>query len=517
MSQEPSSKDLVLAIDQGTTGSTAVLFKNTSPQSSTGPRLVPIASMNCEFAQIYPRSGWVEHDPEAIWTSVLRALDAVLNQAEQRGYDNAAQRIAALGLTNQRETVLALEQETLRPLSNAIVWQDRRTAERCTSIRQNPQLNSAIRNKTGLVVDPYFSATKMEWLLQNNALVNQAITAGRALFVTIDAFLLARLTGGESLATEPTNASRTMLVSLDQGAYDEFLLKTFGIPKAALAPIQDSIGTFGQTHGLARLPDGIPITAVLGDQQAALFGQNAHQPGEAKLTFGTGSFVLMNTGSHRVSSDVEAGLLTSIALQRHGQLTYCLEGACFIAGAAIQFLRDQLHFFSSSSESEPLALSEAADPEVEFVPSLAGLSAPFWNPKARGVLFGLSRGTSQAHITRAVLESLALQHVPLIDAMERSSGLALKWLGVDGGAARNTYLVQYQADVLQRPLRRPTHLEATAAGAALAAWFGLYPDAELSRPAQDVEIIQPTRDEAWAKQRFERWIKAAAAVQAYYS
>lgn len=524
-------EQLILALDQGTTGSTAVLYAlqpsgtrgSATPEAPIQPSVArtgemrPIAAANHEFAQIYPASGLVEHNTDAIWQSVCAAVAAVLDKAKSAGVLDAASRIAAIGVTNQRETVVCLDRQSLKPLCHAIVWQDRRTADRCQELRRDKGLAARIRNVTGLVLDPYFSATKIEWLLRNNNDVAQSVARGRGVFATMDAFVCMRLTGGEAFVTEPTNASRTLLVRLEDGEYDEELLALFGIPRAALPRIQDSMGLFGRTKGVPGLPDGIPITAMLGDQQAALYGQGAHSPGEAKVTFGTGSFVLMNTGSSIVRTEEKTGLLTSIALRHQGKLTYCIEGACFIAGAAVQFLRDQLGFFSEASASESLALSEPADPEVEFVPSLAGLSAPFWNPRAKGVLFGLSRGTSRAHITRAVLESLALQHVSLLGEMQRSSGIPLRWLGVDGGAARNEYLLQFQADVLQRPLRRPADLEATAAGAARAAWMAL--GSEHGAPTGHVQVteIRPTRDAAWAEVRFSRWLRAAAAVHAYYS
>ncbi len=512
--EKPAQKrPLVLAIDQGTTGSTVALF---SPDPATG-EMKSIAQSTQEFRQIYPTPGWVEHNPEDIWKSVLTALSTTLDLAAERGYFDAAKSIAAIGITNQRETVVCFERKSGLPLGNAIVWQDRRTAAHCDSIKADKDWANQIRVRTGLVVDPYFSATKIKWLMQNNSEIKNAIQAERAVFGTIDSYLCCRLTAGESFVTEPTNASRTMLVNLETADYDPELLSYFGIPRAALPSIMDSIGNFGTTRNVPGLPDGIPISGILGDQQAALFGQRAFASGQAKITFGTGCFILMHTGTQIVRPSIQSGLLATIASRINGQTTYSLEGACFIAGAAIQFLRNQLAFFGTSAECERLAQQDPADEAVQFVPSLAGLSAPFWNPYAKGVLFGLSRGTSQSQITRAVLESIALQNVPLLLEMQKASNINLKWIGVDGGAAANGTLMQLQADLIQRELRKPANLEATANGAALAAWSHLEPKALLASDTREVETIKPKMTQDEAHRAYRKWLRAVQAVDAYYT
>jgi glycerol kinase len=502
--------DCVLALDQGTTGTTAVLYKPETWEKVT--------QANVTFQQHYPQPGWVEHDAEEIWQSTLKAVNLALGQAPQKI------RIVCIGITNQRESTVCIDRKTGTPLGRAIVWQDRRTALRCNEIRANSQIHSQLKSRTGLVADPYFSATKMEWMMQEHPGVRTAVQTGSALLTTIDAFLIARLTGMSQVCTDPTNACRTMLYNLKTNDYDQELLDLFGIPRNALPPIRPSIGLFGTAQQVPGVAQGTPISAVLGDQQAALFGQRALLPGEAKVTFGTGAFLLMNTGINPVFAQ-DAGLLTSVALcsgpSGKGQLTYCLEGACFIAGAAIQFLRDQFSFFNHAKESEALALSEPRDPNVTFVPSLAGLGAPFWNPNAKGVLFGLTRGNSRAQVTRAVLESIALQNVPLLEAMQQHSGLTLKWLAVDGGAAANDYLVQFQSDVLQTTLRRPSDLEATSLGAARAAWYGFTgtrPDKDTEAPSPaSVEEIKPKITGSEANALRSNWLRAANAVHNYYS
>ncbi len=500
--------EAVLAIDQGTTATTVVLFD---------PRNWKVIAKASEtFPQIYPQSGWVEHKPEAIWTSVLQALEKVLKTKPEKTV------VSCIGITNQRETVVCFNRKTGEAYGNAIVWQDRRTAQRCQRLRQNDSSHETLRRKTGLVADPYFSATKMEWMMQNWEHVGQAVQREEAVFGTIDTYLLARLSSQKSIATEASNACRTLLFSLDALDFDADLLEEFGIPRHALPELLPSRGTFGTTSGVPGIADGTPILAMLGDQQAALYGQGAHGAGEAKVTFGTGAFLLMNTGERRVEASANSGLLSSVAVGQGKETTYCLEGACFIAGAAVQFVRDELGFFADAAESEACALSEPQDPNILFVPSLAGLAAPHWNPHAKGVLFGLSRGSSRAQITRAVLESIALQNVPFVKAMQQESGLELAWLGVDGGAAANNYLVQFQADVLQCELLRPEQLEATSLGVAQAAW---HEHTLMSSPRASSlpdktdspkEIFRPKTTTQEARECFHRWQRAADAVNAFY-
>ncbi|MEN9529671.1 MAG: glycerol kinase, partial [Pseudomonadota bacterium] len=467
--------DLILAIDQGTTGSSAAFFDAAT--------LDMIAHRKVEFPQIFPTPGWVEHNPADIWKSVVTAIEEGWTLVEQRMPGAQKKNIVALGITNQRETCLAWERSSGETAGNAIVWQDRRTASRCVELRNGPW-QEAVRIKTGLVCDPYFSGTKMEWLMRNHSKTASWAKSGQLCLGTIDSFLVYHLTNRKSFVTDPTNASRTMLYNLHTATWDKELLQLFSVPETALPKVSPSSGHFGVTQGLGFLPDGIPITGILGDQQAALFGQGCTQPGEAKITYGTGAFLLMNTGTKAVPS--RSGLLTTVAFgHSDGTLSYALEGAAFIAGAAVQFLRDQFRWIASAAEVESLALREERDPNVLFVPALSGLGAPFWNPHAKGALFGLSRGTSQSQIARAVLESIALQNAQLLELMQQDSGQRISQVGVDGGAAQNNSLMQFQADSLQTNLIRPTNFETTARGAAAAAVLGLKPKTHLPQPSPE--------------------------------
>ena len=460
--------DLVLAIDQGTTGTTAVLMDERS-------RIV--ASRNVEFLNHFPAPGLVEHEPADIWTSIERAVTMAL-----AGID--PHRIAAIGITNQRETSLFWSGTTGRAAHRALVWQDRRTAVRCEALRAEGW-EDRVRARTGLVLDPYFSGTKAEWMLQNVPGVRAAATTGELRFGTIDSFVAWKLTGEH--VTDPSNASRTLLFDIHRMEWDEELLALFGVPAACLPRVVDNAGVFGVTRGVGFLPDGIPVSGLAGDQQSALFGQACFSPGMAKCTYGTGAFVLLNTGAQAVSS--ANGLLTTVAWRLGGEAVYALEGSAFIAGAAVQWLRDGLGFFSSSAEVEALAASVPDAAGVTFVPALAGLGAPHWRPDARGVLSGLTRGTTRAHIARAVLEGVALQITDILSAMAEDAGTPLAELRVDGGAARNDLLMQFQADVLGVDCVRPTNLETTAMGAAYLAGLGVgfwsSPDAVRAAWAED--------------------------------
>lgn len=448
-------KDLILAIDQGTTGSTALLLDL---------ELNVLASFNREYPQIYPQPGWVEHDPEAIWGSVAAAIRGVL---ERTGA--TADRIAAIGITNQRETSVVWERATATPIHNAIVWQCRRTADRCVALKEAGH-EDYVRATTGLVLDPYFSGTKIAWILDRVAGARQRAARGELAVGTIDTFLVYKLTGGASHVTDVSNASRTMLMSLHTGQWDPKLLELLDVPAEILPEIRGNAEHYGATRGLGFLPDGIPICGMAGDQQSALFGQACFEPGEAKCTYGTGAFLLMNVGTSPVAS--QHGLLTTAAWRLDGVTTYALEGSAFIAGAVVQWLRDEMRFFSSSAEVEALARSVPDSGGVVVVPALAGLGAPHWNPNARGVIWGLTRGTGRAHIARAALEGIALQNRDILEAMEKDLGRRLKVLRVDGGAAANDLLMQYQCDVLDVAISRPAMLETTALGAALLAGLG---------------------------------------------
>jgi glycerol kinase len=460
--------DLVLAIDQGTTGTTAVLID---------ARSRVVASRNVEFPNHFPAPGLVEHDPADIWRSIEQAVMAVLVGVDP-------ERIAAIGVTNQRETSLFWSAEDGRPAHRALVWQDRRTAPRCEALRA-AGWEDKVRARTGLVLDPYFSGTKAEWVLKNVPGVADAAATGALRFGTIDSFVAWRLTGEH--VTDPSNASRTLLFDIHRLDWDEELCALFGVPRACLPRVVDNAGVFGVTRGVGFLPDGIPVAGLAGDQQSALFGQACFAPGMAKCTYGTGAFVLLNTGASAVAS--ANGLLTTVGWRLGGEVAYALEGSAFIAGAAVQWLRDGLGFFSSSAEVEALAASVPDAGGVTFVPALAGLGAPHWRPDARGALTGLTRGTTRAHIARAVLEGVALQITDILSAMAGDAGRPLAELRVDGGAARNDLLMQFQADVLGVACVRPTNLETTAMGAAYLAGLGVgfwsSPDAVRAAWAED--------------------------------
>ncbi len=454
--------DVILAIDQGTTGSTALLLD---------AQLNTLAKVNREFRQIFPRPGWVEHDPEDIWASVEETIAAALAESGV-----TADRIAAIGITNQRETTVLWDRATGRAVHNAIVWQCRRTADRCSELAATG-FDQTVRERTGLVLDPYFSGTKLAWLLDHVDGARPRAEAGELAFGTIDTYLTWRLTGGAAHVTDLSNASRTMLMGIESLTWDEGMLDTLRIPARVLPAIRSCSEIYGRTRGLDVLPDGIPVAGMAGDQQAALFGQIGFEPGNAKCTFGTGAFLVLNTGDRPVRSD--NGLLTTIGWKLGDQVVYALEGSVFVAGAAVQWLRDGLGMFDAAAEIEALAASVPDTGGVFFVPALAGLGAPHWNPHARGVICGLDRGTTRAHLARATLEGIALQNVDILRAMEADLAEPLTLLRVDGGAAANDLLMQMQTDLLGVPIVRPKMLETTAAGAAMLAglatgvWSGL--------------------------------------------
>lgn len=449
----------ILVVDQGTTSTRAVLVN----------RQGQIVAQNSQpFEQHFPKPGWVEHDPEEIWKTVGQTIRGVVKQSGIEG-----KQIQAIGITNQRETVVAWNRKTAHPLYHAIVWQCRRTEPMCQKIRAKGrgQLAKKIHQKTGLMIDPYFSATKVSWMLKNVRSVQEARKDNQLCFGTIDSYLLYRLTGGISFATDVSNASRTMLMGLDETAWDLSLCKEFGVKIQELPQIKSSNALFGLTKGLDFLPDGIPLHGILGDQQSALFGQLCFKPADVKCTFGTGSFILFNTGTKQVRS--KSRLLTTVAWRMEKQKTiYALEGGAFVCGAAVQWLRDQLGMISSSSEIESLASQVTSSEGVEFVPALTGLGAPYWNADARGLICGLTRGTTKAHIAYATLEAMALQNVEIIHAMEKDMGKKIKTLKVDGGATANQLLLQMQSDYLSAQVIRPKELETTALGVAYMAGLG---------------------------------------------
>ncbi|HEX9823752.1 MAG TPA: glycerol kinase GlpK [Actinomycetota bacterium] len=445
----------VLAIDAGTTGVRAVVV-------DAGGAIV--AKGYHEFPQSFPRPGWVEHDPEDWWRTALAAAGEALAAAGAGPAD-----VAAVGITNQRETTVVWDRDSLKPIHPAIVWQDRRTADTCEALRDEGW-EDRVRARTGLVLDPYFSGTKIAWLLEHVDGARAAAEAGRLAFGTVDAYLIARLTNGAEHATDHTNASRTMLFDIHRLDWDDELLERLGIPRAMLPEVRPSIGRFGVTDPNAFQAIAAPIAGVAGDQQSALVGQACFEPGDAKNTYGTGSFVLLNTGERAPVS--EHGLLTTIAYSEEGSVRYALEGAIFVTGAAVQWLRDGLGVLKESSEASEVAASVPDTQGVYFVPALTGLGAPWWDPHARGTIVGLTRGTTRAHLVRAAVEAMAYQTRDVVDAMVADAGVPLSALRVDGGACVNDTMLQLQSDLLGVPVRRPAVQETTAIGAAYLAGLG---------------------------------------------
>lgn len=449
-------KNLILTIDQGTTG--------------TGVHLVDkngqvVDSFDKEHRQIYPKPGWVEHDANEIWHNILLGIQSLMKKSDSYV-------IEGIGITNQRETVVAWSRSTGLPVMNAIVWQCRRTSDFCNSLKKKKGLESRLRKKTGLVVDAYFSASKMRWILKNVKEARDLLKKKDLLFGTMDSFLLWKLTGGDSHQTDVTNASRTQLMNVKTLKWDDELLKVFGVPAHTLPEIRECNALFGATKGIPSLRDGTPISGIIGDQQSALFGQNCFKERMAKCTFGTGSFVLMNTGKKIVPS--KTGLLTTLAWKLEGQTPqYALEGSSFICGAAVQWLRDELRLISKSSEVEEFAKKVDSTEGVQFVPAFVGLGAPYWNQEARGILTGLTRGTNRFHICRATLEAMAMQNVDVLESMEKDLKQKLRLLRVDGGAVANELLMQLQSDYLGVKVERPKNIESTLMGATFMAGLGV--------------------------------------------
>ena len=445
-------KHVILAIDQGTTGTKAVLID---------AKLRVLAESSQEFPQHFPRPGWVEHDLEEIYASVRKSVRGALRKAKVE-----PRSIAAIGITNQRETTALWERKTGKPIHRAIVWQDRRTADLCQTLKDSG-LERTIRRKTGLVIDPYFSGTKIAWLLKHVRDARAKAKAGRLLFGTIDTYLLWRLTAGRSHATDISNASRTLLMDLKTCSWSRQLCDALDVPMSVLPEIRANDANFGQTAGAGFLPDCIPIASIVGDQQSALFGQACFREGEAKCTYGTGAFLMINTGNRIVRS--RHGALSTAAWRLAGRTSYALEGSSFIAGAVVQWLRDGLKLIKAAPEIEALAASVEDSGGVVLVPALTGLGAPYWDPDARGLLTGLTRGTTRAHLARSALDGIALQIHDLIRAMEADLGSKVRHLKVDGGASLNNLLMQFQADILGVRISRPRNTSTTALGAALLA------------------------------------------------
>ena len=487
------TKSYVLAFDQGTTSSRAILFDGNGNIHSVAQK---------EFTQIYPKPGWVEHNPMEIWGSQSGVAREALEKSAV-----SPDEVAAIGITNQRETTIVWDKETGKPVYNAIVWQDRRTASICDNLKARG-LTETIRAKTGLVVDAYFSGTKVKWILDHVEGAREKAEQGELLFGTVDSWIVWNLTRGKVHITDYTNASRTMLFNIHTLDWDDDLLGELGIPRGMLPTVKSSSEVYGHTDERTFGGANIPIAGIAGDQHAALFGQTCFEPGMVKNTYGTGCFMLMNTGDKPVDS--KSGLLTTIAWGIGGKVTYALEGSVFIAGAAIQWLRDGLRFFDSAADSEYFASKVQNADGVYVVPAFAGLGAPYWDMYARGAIFGLTRGSTKEHITRATLESLAYQTKDIIDAMQSDSGIVLKSLRVDGGAVANNLLMQFQSDILDVPVERPRVTESTALGAAYLAGIavGFWTQDDVSKAGDLDRTFQPDMDEAMRSRLYKGWQKA---------
>ncbi len=491
----------IMAIDQGTTSSRAILFDH---------NLKVVQTSQKEFKQYFPKPGWVEHDANEIWLSVLACIaDCIM----QSGIDPS--NVAGLGITNQRETTVVWNSETGLPIYHAIVWQSRQTSHICDELKKE-NLSETFENKTGLKLDPYFSGTKIKWILDNVDGARELANKGKLLFGTIDAWLVWKLTGQKTHITDYTNASRTLIYNIFDLKWDEELCKLLDIPMNMLPEVKASSEIYGTTASYHFFNHEIPIAGIAGDQQAALFGQACFCEGEAKNTYGTGCFLLLNTGDKPIKS--QHGLVTTIAWGLDGKVSYALEGSVFVAGSAIQWLRDGLQFFQSASESEKLALSVKDTEGVVLVPAFVGLGAPYWNDKCRGAMFGLTRGTTREHIVRATLDSLAYQTKDILDAMQEDSNGKLISLRVDGGAAMNNYLMQFQSDLLGVNVDRPKVLETTALGAAALAGLavGFWKDKEEIKKQLEMEhIFKPTEDPEKMKKYYKGWKKAVHACMAF--
>jgi glycerol kinase len=488
----------ILALDQGTTSSRAILFDRAG-------RIVQVAQQ--EFQQIYPRAGWVEHDPESIWLSQLACARQALAQADIRAED-----VAAIGITNQRETTVVWDRRRDQAVYNAIVWQCRRTAPLCEELKREG-FDKTIRRKTGLVTDAYFSGTKVRWILDNVKGARKRAERGELAFGTVDSWLIHRLSGGNAHVTDPSNASRTMLWDIRRKRWDAEILDHLRVPASLLPEVKSSSEVYAETDpSLFGAP--IPIAGDAGDQQAALFGQACFKPGMLKNTYGTGCFLLMNTGEKATTS--RTGLLTTVAWDRGGKTEYALEGSVFIAGAAVQWLRDGLGLIAQAAETEALATSVSDNQGVYFVPAFVGLGAPYWDQNARGAIVGLTRGTGRAHMARAALEAMAYQTRDVVECMQRDSGIAVKELRVDGGATSNDFLCQFQADLLGVPVVRPVVTETTALGAAYLAGLavGFWKNArEIASQWQVEKRFEPRMKRSERDRLYAGWLEAVSRVR----
>lgn len=494
------TKKYIIALDQGTTSSRAIVFDHEG---------LIIATSQQEFPQIFPQPGWVEHNPMDIWNTQISALKSVIKDNQIK-----AEEIAAIGITNQRETTVVWDRATGKPVYNAIVWQDRRTAKFCDKLKATGYANM-VSQKTGLVIDAYFSGTKVNWILDNVEGARARAEKGELAFGTIDTWIIWNLTKGKKHVTDVTNASRTMLYNIDALEWDTELINMLKVPKSMLASVKSSSEVYGELDP-AYLGVSIPIAGIAGDQQAALFGQMCTKAGMAKNTYGTGCFLVLNTGDKIVRS--KNNLLSTIAWQIDGKTTYALEGSVFVAGAAIQWLRDGLEIIENAADSEDLALSVPDNGGVFFVPALTGLGAPYWDQYARGAIVGITRGTTKAHLTRAALESISFQVADVVRAMNADTGSDLKELRVDGGAVANNLLLQIQADLLNSKVVRPSILETTALGAAYLAglatgfWANLE---EIQLQWKEDQSFEPSMDAAKQKSMLDLWTKAVDRSRAW--
>ncbi|WP_318504207.1 glycerol kinase GlpK [Photobacterium leiognathi] len=496
-----TERKYIIALDQGTTSSRTVVLDHDANI---------ICSSQREFSQIYPKAGWVEHDPLEIYATQYSTMTEALAHAGIQ-----SDQVAAIGITNQRETTIVWNKKTGKPVYNAIVWQCRRTAEICEELKEQG-LEDYVQDNTGLVIDPYFSGTKIKWILDNVAGAREQAEAGNLLFGTVDTWLIWKMTQGRVHVTDYTNASRTMLFNINSLEWDLHLLDTLNIPLSMMPKVKPSSEVYGKTNIGGKGGTRIPIAGIAGDQQAALFGQMCVSPGQAKNTYGTGCFLLMNTGKEKVSS--EHGLLTTLACGPKGDVAYALEGAVFMGGASIQWLRDEMKLLHDASESEALALKVGSANGVYIVPAFTGLGAPYWDPYARGTIVGLTRGVNANHIIRATLESIAYQTRDVLDAMQADSNIALDALYVDGGAVANNFLMQFQADILATEVHRPVVTEVTALGAAylagLAIGFWQSID-ELQHKAQLDRQFIPCQDEAKRQRRYRGWQRAVECAKGW--
>lgn len=492
----------ILAIDQGTTSSRAIIFNKDGEIVSSAQK---------EFTQYFPKSGWVEHDANEIWVSVVSVYVEAMAKASLK-----ADQIAAIGITNQRETAVVWDKDTGMPIYHAICWQSRQTTDICDKLRADGY-EQMIKDKTGLLIDPYFSGTKIKWILDHVEGAKEKAREGRLLFGTIDSWLVYKLSGGTAHVTDYSNASRTMLYNIYDLKWDEELLKLLDIPESMLPEVKPSSNVYAHTAKYHFYNEAIPISGIAGDQQAALFGQMCFKEGMAKNTYGTGCFLLMNTGTKPIRS--KYGLVTTIAWGIDGRVEYALEGSVFVAGSAIQWLRDGMRMIGTAPESEEIAAKVEDSEGVYVVPAFVGLGAPYWDDKARGAVFGITRGTSKEHFVRATLESLAYQSRDIIEAMEKDSGIDLTTLKVDGGAVKNNLLMQFQSDILNVPVERPVVNETTALGAAYLAGLavGFYESKdELTDNYKIDRLFTPSIEDEKRKEMYEGWKNAVKAARAFH-